>query len=714
MKEWVGRKHRGTRVSLVLGFFILALLVAGSWALAQEPADSPPEQADAGASTVGWGDDGLLEVGVEWINDFPGTQDDRSHWDESCDGLYNKLVKAGWTKGFHWTDWDAWEQDFKRTEAPGGGTEEYYADNVDIAMVCTHGSGAQDAFWNLNLSSVYFGSTHDDHDLSPGDAYKAYGDKDLEWLAFDSCSVLSDGGPAPYYNRGYWAATMNGLHLLLGFSNTMYVWAPGDGYKWADYLLGWKPFSWLPYLRPPYRVAQAWFAAVDDVQPNVTCARVLAQVQDNYNDYLWGKGYVSPDPIPGGTYWYWDHCSTNPGKRSVEQAVVAETMPVLRVSERPVDPGYVLERIAPAFSMPGRVVETDERYLYMVDYTEQMTRTLQVDLVTGGYKFLNLAKLWVVPETPPSLPPTGEAEVSAELFLLNSADTLPGVQNLDWMPVTTIEAMVGVELPNPDAGVRQEQIIDRVPMDISVTYGRQPVAAGVQTAAGPQTVEFPIVGPGARTRVYVGEGGEILGAQGGGRDYVMTGDQVRVLSAEEVWNRFVKDPTIALPQVPWIADRITRDPAQDRLGYYELPHLQGQQDLIPVWIFEATYSLGRVALAENVQVQVPAAEEYWPPLVKISSPVDGSGFLSGQAVELKGGVEQNGVPPFQYEWSSSVDGPLGGGEVLTATLTAQVKAGDVLSNTISLQVTDANGQQGGDSVTIVVHRVYLPLVMRNH
>jgi len=83
-------------------------------------------------------------------------------------------------------------------------------------------------------------------------------------------------------------------------------------------------------------------------------------------------------------------------------------------------------------------------------------------------------------------------------------------------------------------------------------------------------------------------------------------------------------------------------------------------------------------------------------------------------VELKGGVEQNGVPPFQYEWSSSVDGPLGGGEVLTATLTAQVKAGDVLSNTISLQVTDANGQQGGDSVTIVVHRVYLPLVMRNH
>ena len=50
---------------------------------------------------------------------------------------------------------------------------------------------------------------------TPGEAYKSYGDYNLEWLAVFACSVLSDGGPAPYYNRGYWASTMDGLHLLL-------------------------------------------------------------------------------------------------------------------------------------------------------------------------------------------------------------------------------------------------------------------------------------------------------------------------------------------------------------------------------------------------------------------------------------------------------------------------------------------------------------------
>ncbi len=62
---------------------------------------------------------------------------------------------------------------------------------------------------------------------------------------------------------------------------------------------------------PALTVTQAWFSATDDQQPSGVRARVVAEDLNNYNDYLWGEGYVSPDyPHNGG--WYWDHVSGTP------------------------------------------------------------------------------------------------------------------------------------------------------------------------------------------------------------------------------------------------------------------------------------------------------------------------------------------------------------------------------------------------------------------
>lgn len=699
---------RATSLVRLLMAVVLTLVVAGSRALAQEPGQASTDPRDPSTNPQGWGDDGTMEVGVEWINDFPGTADDRSHWDESCDGLYYELLNNGWTGRFHWTDWNAWEEDFKI--AARGGNEDLYADNVDIAMVCTHGSGAWDDFWGQNLSSVYFGSTHDDHDLVPGDAFQAFGDKDLEWLAFDSCSVLSDGGPAPYFNRGYWATSMNGLHLLLGFKNTMYVWAPGDGDKWADYMLGWKP-AWWPfgYLRPPYSVTQAWFAAVDDVQPTVTCARVLAEVPDNYNDYLWGKGYVSPDPSHDGTYWYWDHCSAGTLMTQVDNVTQIRTMPILQVMNRQVDERYVLDIIAPSFNMSG-TTETDGQYFYMIDATEGQTTTLQVDLASGGWKWLNLSKLWVPPTMPPILPSYETAEAIADAFFAQQGEGLPGAWYRDYVQPMT-EELVGVQLPGSAAIDQPEQEIERTPVNISLVYGRLiPAVAG--TASGLQQQAFPVVGPGGRTKVYIGDGGEILGLQGGSRDIQDTGTQVPILTAEEAWSMYLADPSIALPEVPWPADQILR--SSETLGYYELPHFQHQAELIPVWIFTADFYADGNLLASDVPVHVPAATEYLPPRVQINSPVSGSQFSPGEEVLLSASVVQYGTPPFTYEWSSSIDGFLGSGDTLTAPLTADGKQGQVISNTITLRVTDANGQQGTDTTIVFVKiGVYLPVVIKN-
>jgi hypothetical protein len=134
--------------------------------------------------------------------------------------------------------------------------------------------------------------------------------------------------------------------------------------------------------------------------------------------------------------------------------------------------------------------------------------------------------------------------------------------------------------------------------------------------------------------------------------------------------------------------------------------------LIPVWVFTADFYSAGTPLAEDVLVYVPAAAEYLPPEVSIAAPTAGSRFRAGESVTLSGSVVQYGSPPFSYAWSSSQDGPLGNGASLTVPLSGAIKGGEVISQTISLKVTDANGQRGMASVQVSVQPdVYLPVII---
>jgi hypothetical protein len=682
---------------------IVVLLAAGvRWGSAQDadPSTAPiiePQRAQ------GWGDEGIREVGVEWINDFPGTVNDRSHWDESCDGLYYGLTSAGWTGRFHFTDWNAWEKDFKRSAL--GGSENSYVDNVDIAMVCTHGSGAYDSFWDKNLSSVYFGSTKTDHDLSPGDAYHSYGDKDLEFLAFDSCSVLSDGGPAPYYNRGYWSTVMNGLHLLLGFKNTMYVGAPGDGVYWAMFMKGFAFF-------PPLTVTQSWFLATDYNQPTVTCARVLAETSSNYNEYLHGYGWVGADPVVDNYYNYWDHCST--GAKQLDLKDVSPNQPVLavpvfQVVNRTIDEMYILDRIAPAFNISGTLGAND-MFFFLVDTSGGITRTLLVDRVTGSYNFHNWGQLWTTPEFTPTLPLSGRTAdlLANNYFSQTPAEGLPAAWYRNAGYLYNTEDLVQEMFMSGEGGKTQE--ISRIPADGMLTYGRN-VSGPVQTTTGIQLADYPLVGPGGRLKIYFGDESEIIGVMGGSRDVVATKAMVEVMTAEEAWAMYLADPMIAIPEVPWAASYISYTSAV--LGYYEMPYIIPQSELIPVWIYNANfYAPGMVLLAGDVPVYVPAALEYLPPQVTITEPISGTLFAPGELISFSGSV-LGGKPPYTYTWSSSQDGFLGDVVTVVASLSGAVKGGDVLYHAIELQVVDANGQNGSATVLVkVMAPVYLPSIVK--
>ena len=620
-------------------------------------------------------------VGVEWINDFPGVADDRDHWDESGDGFYNKLLAAGWAGKFRWTNWNAWEKDFKR--AASGGWEESYADNVDIAMLCTHGASAWDPFWGRTNHSVYFGSTHDDHHLVPGDAYRSYGNKDLEWICFDSCSVLAD--------RSYWYTTFDGLHLMLGFANTMYVISYGDGRAWAEYTIddGW--WDW------PRTITQAWFSTVDDLQPSGVKARVLAEVYDNYNDYLHGQGYVSPDPSYNGSYWYWDH--TAGSEPALQVAVVPAEMSLYQVIPKEVGPAYV-EGMARKFTVEGKIGEDRENYYVTQEATGEV---LTVDRFQGSFRYHNLKKLWKAPPEQPKLPSSDEGTEIALAFLRGRELLPPDASFYE----TVAEYQVEVQTKEGGQGGLVEEEVRRIGINLQAEFARH------LALDSENQIMASVMGPGGKLKVYIGDGGEVIGAHGGWKDVRRVGT-VPVLPQEEALRLFeTYGNKITLERTPaYDAFEIKRA----TLGYYERRFGESQMHLIPAWILDADFFLTPANLPESRSaaaaaepyasgyIYLPASQEFIPLIADILEPADGSTFLVGDMVTFFAQADF-GVPPHTFRWYSDADGYLGAGQkVGVASLSVVEREGCIVPHTITLVVTDSQGNTASDSIKVKITR----------
>ncbi|MFH1147389.1 MAG: DUF6345 domain-containing protein [Pseudomonadota bacterium] len=627
-------------------------------------------------------------MGVEWINDFPGTADDRDHWDESGDGFYNNLAAIGWTGKFHWTNWNAFEKDFKKSP----GWEESYADDVDIAMACTHGSSAWDSYWGRTNHSVYFGSTVDDHHLVPGDAYRSYGDNNLEWICFDSCSVLAD--------RSYWHTTFDGLHLMLGFANTMYVISYGDGKRWTEYMIdnGWWDWS--------RTVTQAWFSTVDDLQPSGVKARVLAEVYDNYNDYLHGQGYVSGDPTNNGWYWYWDHTA---GSEPPLQAS-ALSMMLYEVIPETVDNEY-LAQMARNFELPANYGEDRENF-YLAD---DDGRVLTVDRFQGSFRYHNLKKLWKTPSEPRpiKLPGKEQAMATARSYLADRGLLPQDAYLYRADPDEQVEIRIfefgSNEQGGPGGTVHElrEEETNRIATNYQVEFARHLPFDGTSAGAS-------VMGPGAKLKVYIGEGGEVIGAHGGWKTVKGAGT-VAVMPEDSVRKLFdVFRNKIALEQLPHFDFYAVK---QSTLGYYERRLGEAQNYLIPCWILDADFytvpadgppGILQAAIVPVVPdfsgyIYLPAAEEFIPLVAEIDRPLDGSRFVVGDTIVFHGQA-QFGVLPYVYRWSSDVDGYLGEGQEIkvNSLSVARREEACIIPHTITVAVTDSAGNAASDSIKVTI------------
>jgi hypothetical protein len=229
------------------------------------------------------------EVGVEWVNNYHGWAPTLAACDDDAVGFYNALGSKGWTKVYNWGDDNAWEEDFKSPEKPGGGNDANYADNVDFVYFSGHG----------NSSGFYQGIAHDDTCVAKTDA--VWGDKDLEWIALSACQVLNNGDGGVFGRWGW--PVFKGLHLILGMHTSMSD-TPDQGTYFVRYMTGDLNY---PSYGAKLTIVQAWRQAAWWSLPSAQYCAILGAVGpggDTWYDYLPGYGSQVADPNPPTSLWY--------------------------------------------------------------------------------------------------------------------------------------------------------------------------------------------------------------------------------------------------------------------------------------------------------------------------------------------------------------------------------------------------------------------------
>lgn len=600
--------------------------------------------------------DAYREVGVWWVNNFSGTINDLDNCDECAEGLYDKLDDEGWTTRYNYGNSSAREIHWD------GSKHDHYVDNCDIVMICTHGSSDYDDGWGKTLTSVVFSDGSTDTDMNPSEAYLLWGDDDLEWAALNCCSVLRNS------TRKYWYRTMDHLHLLCGFTTTAYVnwWGTSQGKRWGKYMIDDGCCD------TAEDVTQAWFHATDYCQPHGVTARVIAEHENNYDDYLWGQGSTSSDYSHDGHYWYWDHDAACKPPLHVSGL---DAMTLFRVVDDPMDDNKAKE-LAQRLGFQDEVaIGPDGKYGSVAG-----TRKLEIDR-NGGYYFLDLAKLWVLPDEAPSLPLEQEAIAAAEGFL-EAADLLP--DDAGDAEVGT-EKVVEMDDTNEDG---EEETLQEIDVMRWVYYPRV-IFDGGDT--------FSVVGPGAKTKTYIGDGGAVLGAMGGWRT-VEPFMQMNIFPEAEATRLLGQHGRkICLLGAP-LYD--TFEPEYTTLCYFEHQTDVNQMFLVPIYMMMGKFYLNG-EISHEGSLYVPAAYEFLPPVPTITSLEDGATCSPGDRLNLSADV-QFGYGQIAFEWWSDVDGFLGTGPTISARLTVKQHGSELLTNTVKVIATDQKGDRGVAFVTVNV------------
>ena len=210
---------------------------------------------------------------LEWVTDYAWWQltlPDLKKTDDDARGFGNKLKND-----FAWTGHDYGNDSAQQDDFAGDNNS--YLDKHDFTYFSGHGSP----------DCIFFNNFNDDTELHPHNATAAWGNKDCEWVVFSACKVMR--------NDDQWASTLDGAHLELGYTTDM--WDNADfGGVFANLL---TKDSIDDEAHP---ITQAFFLAGDICLDDSHRQRVIGETSAMFNDYIWGQGFVNPDPVVDDYY----------------------------------------------------------------------------------------------------------------------------------------------------------------------------------------------------------------------------------------------------------------------------------------------------------------------------------------------------------------------------------------------------------------------------
>ncbi|MHC4543291.1 MAG: DUF6345 domain-containing protein [Planctomycetota bacterium] len=582
-------------------------------------------------------------------------------------GFYNKVKSSWWWSGnWYGKYWNLQERYYTYSNP-------WWVDDSDIHYHVGHGGDRWDSgYWRTHRAVIFWYSS-----MKPSEARNLWGNNDLEWIGFRCCKLLNNN------TRKYWHRAMNRLHLICGFKTNSHK-ADSFGSTWGQQML-WRK-----------TVTQAWFSAVDQTQRSYVCARVLAEVYNNYNDRLWGYGYVSSDPYPNSWYWYWDHWAGSPPHLFVNHLT---EMTEYEVLPRTVDESYV-RGIGDAFGFGlGDSVEDAGDSFTMSRPSDPAlepndpnygSHLLEVSKASGQYYYNDTSKLW---RPNLNLNFYNEPLERANEFLTNNGLLPPdkGATDIEY------ENLIREDSNDPAAPN------EVYPQTAGVVYARQ-----VET--GPSMEMVSVAGTGAKLKVYIHEDGSIIGGMGNWREIQPAG-MLTVMPKEQAWSLFEQyGKKVSLEPIIEGYDRVKTDSNTATQGYYEYSGLEVQAKLIPVWIFDVDYYKGPDLVTAG-KAYIPAAHSYCPPVATIVTPENGTEFSYGHNIQFTSTTEAGlGTPPYTYEWQSDVDGALST-EPNFATSSMSISCindestSEVAPHIISLTITDTQGLKSTEKVNVKIQRL---------
>jgi len=616
--------------TLFLALLMVLLLVSAAWAGEEE--ETPDGAGEAGAASAD-APQASLDDGGKWelgVHGSAGNLTAATAAERAGMGFWISPA-SNWTWRYSYAESSAWEEDFKRSAL--GGTENSYIDSVDLQFYVGHGSPGGFTFDN---------NTHDDGTLTPNDCNRAWGDNDNEWLALTSCQVLGDS------NLANWAACMNGQHLILGFVTNASAY---------NNMSSTQAYHFGRYIMQNYSLPQAWYKACDVAQRGRT-TRVLINELAHLNDKPNVSGGVAPDSFDTDA-WYQTHACGTESAISVPSEDI-RTLPVFQMAP------YSLAEAETDFTNLGNVfgipvTPTLAAQSLGENTTGYFTGTvgglaLEMDKGSGIFNFSNLDQLWTSAQAESAMAVNAaslnyidndDARTIADNFLRTS--NLSGSGATFYEVVSDTISSSPMDTSNLALAAASVNAANETPLLWQVIYSRRLTATVVSAAGVSAELEFSVVGPGAKQKVYVpvaapSEARSVLetkpiGMQGGWREIApavnaATGEalSVNILTAQQVRDLYMALPDdVTLNDVP--LDVSNREIVTHTVAYWEEASGVSQGELIPVYELTVNLTERQSQAVSQEHVYVPANEQYMRPIARIISPPT-EPIMAGTAITL--------------------------------------------------------------------------------